>query len=115
MVCSVRCWWVCPSTGGDGGDKADGGGTLRYAGKVGTGFSQSAMEGLVAELAPLASASSPFDEDLRREVGADVTWVRPLLVGEVRFSEWTPDGRLRHPVWRGIRSDKRPPEVVYES
>ena len=93
----------------------DGEGTLRYAGKVGTGFSQSAMEGLVAELAPLASTSSPFDEDLRREVGADVTWVRPLLVGEVRFSEWTPDGRLRHPVWRGIRSDKRPPEVVYES
>ncbi len=95
------------------GDAPDG--TLRYAGKVGTGFSQSVMEDLVARLGPLATPSSPFDEDLRREAGVGVTWVRPLLVGEVRFSEWTPDGRLRHPVWRGVRSDKSPSEVVHES
>jgi bifunctional non-homologous end joining protein LigD len=90
-------------------------GTLRYAGKVGTGFTQSAMEDLVEQLGPLTRKSSPFDEDLVREVGTGVTWVRPLLVGEVRFSEWTPDHRLRHPVWRGIRTDKVPADVVDES
>lgn len=89
-------------------------GMLRYAGKVGTGFSQAALEDLRAELAPLVVPASPFDEDVRREVGDGATWVRPHLVGEVRFSEWTPDRRLRHPVWRGIRTDKRPRDVVYE-
>jgi bifunctional non-homologous end joining protein LigD len=89
-------------------------GVLRYAGKVGTGFTQAAIEDLLERLQPLARKSSPFDEDLAREVGADVTWVRPVLVGEVRFSEWTPDHRFRHPVWRGIRADKSPADVDYE-
>jgi bifunctional non-homologous end joining protein LigD len=87
---------------------------LRYVGKVGTGFSQSAMEDLLTRLRPLVRKTSPFGEDLRREVGTGGTWVRPALVGEVRFSEWTPDRRFRHPVWRGIRSDKAPEDVVYE-
>jgi bifunctional non-homologous end joining protein LigD len=87
---------------------------LRYAGKVGTGFTQSAMEDLLERLRPLTRKTSPFDEDLAREVGTEVTWVRPVLVGEVRFSEWTPDHRFRHPVWRGIRVDRSPADVVYE-
>jgi bifunctional non-homologous end joining protein LigD len=96
------------------GVPADDGG-LHYAGKVGTGFSQVAIEDLLAQLAPLVTDASPFDDDVHREAGAGATWVRPQLVGEVRFSEWTPDRRLRHPVWRGIRTDKGPGEVIYES
>jgi bifunctional non-homologous end joining protein LigD len=42
-------------------------------------------------------------------------WVEPTIVGEVRFGEWTRDGRLRHPAWRGIRADKSPADVVRES
>ncbi len=90
-------------------------GKLHYAGKVGTGFTQSAMEDLLARLTPLVRRTSPFDEDLRHEGGTTATWVRPLIVGEVRFSEWTPDRRFRHPVWRGVRLDKSPTDVVYES
>ncbi len=90
-------------------------GTLRYAGKVGTGFTQSAMEDVLARLRPLARKTSPFDQDLRREVGGDINWVRPVLVGEVRYSELTPDLRFRHPVWRGLRMDKTPVDVVRES
>ncbi len=88
--------------------------TLRYAGRVGTGFSQAAMASLLGELAPLVRRTSPFTEDLRREVGTAVTWVRPVLVGEVSFTEWTPDGRLRHPVWRGVRTDKAAEDVSVE-
>ncbi|MGH9081485.1 MAG: non-homologous end-joining DNA ligase [Acidimicrobiales bacterium] len=87
---------------------------LRYAGKVGTGFTQSVMEDLFEQLRHLTSESSPFDADVARQVGAGVTWVTPTLVGEVRFSEWTPDHRFRHPVWRGIRTDKSPADVVHE-
>lgn len=90
-------------------------GRLRYAGKVGTGFSQAAIDDLLARLTPLVTPTSPFDQDVRREAGDGATWVRPRLVGEVRFSEWTPDRRLRHPVWRGVRIDKSPGEVTDES
>lgn len=91
-------------------------GKLAYVGKVGTGFSRQAMETLQADMAPLTRATSPFDAPLPapiRKSGA--VWVQPTLVGEVRFTEWTADGHFRHPVWRGLRADKRPQDVLRES
>ena len=88
---------------------------LSFVGKVGTGFSQSAREELLARLRPLERTTSPFDAELGRSVVGDgASWARPELVGEVRFTEWTPDGHLRHPSWRGLRMDKRPGDVRRE-
>ncbi|WP_116709539.1 non-homologous end-joining DNA ligase [Actinomycetospora cinnamomea] len=89
----------------------DGSGALRYAGKVGTGFDAAALAMLRERLDPLAVAESPF-ADRVRESGAH--WVRPELVCAVGFSEWTTDGRLRHPRYQGLRVDKDPADVVRE-
>jgi bifunctional non-homologous end joining protein LigD len=87
---------------------------LRYVGKVGTGFSDRDRESLMDLLRPSARKTSPFvsASDVKERTPH---FVRPLLVGEVRFSEWTQAGRLRHPAWRGLRSDKAPGDVVVES
>ena len=90
-------------------------GKLTFAGKVGTGFTDRSRDELLAELRPLTRATSPFDEDLPRAFTAGAHWVRPRVVGEVRFTEWTTDGRFRHPVWRGLRPDKTAGEVQRES
>jgi bifunctional non-homologous end joining protein LigD len=91
-------------------------GKLRFIGKVGTGFSDRARAALLEVLAPLVTDDSVFDEQLTKAIlGGPATWVRPSVVGEVRFTEWTPDERLRHPTWRGVRTDKRPKDVVRES
>ena len=66
-------------------------------------------------LGPLKRTDSPYGEPVPREDARDAHWVEPRLVGEVRFSEWTADFRLRHPSWRGIRDDKSPEDVVRES
>jgi bifunctional non-homologous end joining protein LigD len=88
---------------------------LRYAGKVGTGFSAAMLTTLRERLAPLERATSPFDpEPSRAWTGPRRHWVEPKLVGEVAFSEWTEDGRLRHPSFQGLREDKRPRDVVRE-
>jgi len=87
---------------------------LVYAGRVGSGFSEDALDDLLARLQPLARPKSPFNAELLRAEALGVHWVEPRLVGEVGFSEWTTDGRLRQPVWRGLRSDKRPREVGRE-
>jgi bifunctional non-homologous end joining protein LigD len=87
---------------------------LRYAGNVGTGFSEAYLRDLAARLAPLARGTDPFDPPAPREVARRAHWVEPELVGEVAFSEWTPDGILRHPSWRGLRPDKKPEEVRRE-
>lgn len=92
----------------------DGEGRLTYSGKVGTGFSDSVRRDLLARLAPLEQASSPFSAPLAPPESAGAHFVRPDLVGEVRYGEWTPDGRLRHPVWRGLRTDKDPGDVQLE-
>lgn len=89
-------------------------GGLRFIGRVGTGFTEKDLESLKAVLAPLHTDRSPFDPALPRLEARDVTYVRPELVGEVRYGEMTPDGRLRHPSWRGLRPDKSPDEVVME-
>jgi bifunctional non-homologous end joining protein LigD len=91
-------------------------GKLTFIGKVGTGFSDDARASLLDDLGRLARSTSPFDQPLSAAtIGGPVTWVRPSLVGEVRFSAWTPDGHLRHPSWRGLRTDKSPKEVTRES
>ncbi len=87
-------------------------GTLVYVGKVGTGFSSQAAVELRRRLDALAQPTSPF---ARRPAGSSrAHWARPELVGEVEFTEWTPDGRLRHPSWKGLREDKPAREIVRE-
>jgi bifunctional non-homologous end joining protein LigD len=86
-------------------------GRLRYAGKVGTGFTRATLRDLAARLAPLRQHQSPFADQVR-ERGA--SWVEPRLVAQVGFSEWTRDGRLRHPRFLGLRDDKAAEEVVRE-
>jgi bifunctional non-homologous end joining protein LigD len=88
---------------------------VRYIGKVGTGFSESARRALLEQLTPLATRTSPFAPPLPTAEAAEAHFVRPELVGEVEFSEWTAAGRLRHPTWRGLRPDKAPQDVVVES
>lgn len=84
---------------------------LRYAGKVGTGFTVATLRDLAALLGPLQRHDSPFADDVR-ERGA--SWVEPRLVAQVGFTEWTRDGRLRHPRFLGLRDDKAAAEVVRE-
>ncbi|MGH8420790.1 MAG: non-homologous end-joining DNA ligase [Pseudomonas fluorescens] len=87
---------------------------LRYAGRVGTGFTDTALTHLAEQLEPLATETSPFIAPLPREVTRDAHWVQPALVGEVRYGEWTSEGILRHPAWRGLRPDKRPSDIAIE-
>lgn len=87
---------------------------LAYAGKVGTGFSDQARAELLVDLRALAEDASPFAKPLSRAEAALAHWVRPVLVGEVQYTEWTHDDHLRHPSWRGLRADKEPSEVVRE-
>lgn len=89
-------------------------GRLVYAGHVGTGFSVTALEDLGARLAPLERTTPPFADEVPRAHAKGARWVTPRLVGEVAFGEWTRDGRMRHPTWRGLRPDKEPSEVVRE-
>lgn len=89
-------------------------GGLDFVGRVGTGFTEKELAKLGRILAPLETAESPFNKQLSRVDVKNVTFVRPELVGEVRYGEWTGDGHLRHPSWRGLRPDKAPSDVVRE-
>jgi bifunctional non-homologous end joining protein LigD len=80
---------------------------LRYAGKVGTGFSDAVLRDLEKQLSRLERKTSPF-LDVPRKDAKDARWCSPTLVGEVAYSSWTDDRRLRHPRWRGLRPDKSP-------
>ena len=92
------------------------GGVLRWAGNVGTGFDDAEIDRLLGKLRPLVRETSPFPEPpkMPRVRRGDVTWVEPVLVAEVRFAEWTHDGRLRAPVYEGLREDKEADEVQRE-
>ncbi len=83
------------------------GGQLRYAGHVGTGFTQAMLADLARRLGPLRRATSPFAAPVPAAHARDAHWVQPQLVGEVAFTEWTSERMLRHPSWRGLRPDKR--------
>jgi len=84
----------------------------RYIGHVGTGFSHKALENLHGKLIKLKSAKSPFQGRVKDETVT--TWVKPVLVAEVKFTEWTTKGEMRHPVFLGLRADKRAEEVTRE-
>jgi bifunctional non-homologous end joining protein LigD len=87
---------------------------LRYVGNVGTGFTEAALNDLTARLRPLARDTNPFDTTVPTAVERAASWVEPELVGEVAFAEWTGDGYLRHPSWRGLRPDEQPEQVRRE-
>ena len=84
----------------------------RYIGHVGTGFSHETLEELHKKLIKLKTDKSPFGKKVKDE--AVTTWVKPLLVAEVKFTEWTSLGEMRHPVYLGLRADKQAKDVVLE-
>lgn len=84
---------------------------LRYAGKVGTGFDTETLRTLSEKLKKLRQEKSPFADEVR-EKGA--TFVRQKLVAQIAYTEWTKDGKLRHPTFLGLRDDKAPQEVRKE-
>jgi len=117
----VICGWTEPQSGRRGfgalllgyHEDAPDGPRLRYAGRVGTGFSEadlSEISNRVVRLERESCACTETPDDVR-----DVHWVRPELVAEVKFQEWTRDGRLRQPVFLGLRADVDPVRVVRES
>jgi DNA ligase D-like protein (predicted ligase) len=85
---------------------------LRYAGKVGTGFTHATLRELAERLAVLVRDTSPFEAE--KGLPRAATWVEPELVAQIGFMEWTPDGRLRHPSFLGLREDKPAREVMRE-
>ena len=84
---------------------------LRFTGKVGTGFTQATLAELGAKLVRLETKRAPFDPAPRLR---DAHWVRPRLVAQVVYAEWTADGKLRQPAFLGLRTDKDPRECRWE-
>ena len=78
-----------------------------YAGHVGTGFDQAALKSIYETMQPLRTDKKPFDQKVKYE--SATTWLIPKLVGEVKFTEWTSEAEMRHPVFLGLRTDKKPP------
>ena len=87
---------------------------LEYAGHVGTGFSAATLTSLGELLEPLRQPAAPFAAAVPRAHAKDAVWVRPELVAEIDYTEWTRDGRLRHPSFKGLRDDVDPTAVVRE-
>ncbi|MFO7892234.1 MAG: non-homologous end-joining DNA ligase [Longimicrobiales bacterium] len=86
---------------------------LVYAGKVGTGYDDDTLRRLRDRMDSLERKTQPFDRP--EEIGEkDAHWITPELVGEIGFTEWTDDGKLRHPRFLGLRDDKAPEDVVRE-
>jgi len=93
----------------------DDSGELRYAGRVGTGFTADTLDDIQRALEPLARDESPFADPLEsRAIEREVHFVEPRLIAEVRFTEWTSVGRIRHPAFLGLRTDKAPEDVHRE-
>ena len=94
-------------------DRPGDGGPLRFAGRVGTGFSDAVLTRLADLAAPLTTTECPFDPlPPRAELLRRPTWLRPELVVEVAYGEWTQDDRLRHPSYLGLRTDKPATDVT---
>jgi bifunctional non-homologous end joining protein LigD len=87
-------------------------GQLIFAGKVGTGFNDSDRMELKKRFDKITRDSSPFSSKIRDR---NIIFIDPVTVAEVEFREWTPDGRLRHPSFKGLREDKKPGEVIRET
>ena len=89
----------------------DDSGRLQYCGNVGTGFDTGRLANIKAKLDRLASDECPFE---KRPAGVKAQWVEPKLVAEIAFGEWTRDGRVRHAVFQGLRSDKPASQIRRE-
>ena len=87
-------------------DKKD----LKYAGHTGSGFSEALLKEIYNKLQPLKTSVSPFNEAVKTNM--PVTWVKPKYIAEVKFTEWTSDGKMRHPIFLRIREDKTTKEIV---
>jgi len=83
-----------------------------YAGHVGTGFDAAELKSVYEKMRSLQTGTKPFDQKVKYENGT--TWLIPKLVGEVKFTEWTSDGEMRHPVFLGLRIDKKALDVIRE-
>jgi len=90
------------------------GGGLRYSGKVGTGFNEQILASLKQKLDRLVQKEPPFINPPKGAEARRAHWVKPQLVAEIAFTEWTDDGTLRHPSFQGLREDKNPTEVIRE-
>ena len=90
-------------------------GRLVYTGRVGTGFTDATLAVLGKRLRKLGQSVSPFSSEGPRPPARGAHWVKPVLVGEVAFTEWTRDGLLRHPAFEGLREDKPAAQVVREA
>jgi bifunctional non-homologous end joining protein LigD len=102
----TRAWFGALLLGVYEGDR------LVYAGHTGTGFDEKELARVMAKLKPLETPDCPFAE--KPKSNERPHWVRPELVAQIKFTEWTADRRLRHPVYLGLRDDKRPHDVVHE-
>jgi bifunctional non-homologous end joining protein LigD len=120
LFSTVECV-ICGYTRGEGrragtfgslllGGYAESGG-LVFLGHVGTGFTDRALTVLLERLEPMRIPQSPYAEPIPQLYARKAIWVRPELVGDVTYRNLTPDGRLRHPSWRGLRPERRPDEV----
>ncbi|HEY2816088.1 MAG TPA: non-homologous end-joining DNA ligase, partial [Casimicrobiaceae bacterium] len=89
-------------------------GRLTYSGKVGTGFNAGSLADVYKRLKPLVQKEPPFHNPPRGAEARRAHWVKPVLVAEVEFTEWTEDGTLRHPSFQGLRQDKAARDVVRE-
>lgn len=87
---------------------------LSYIGNCGTGFTEQSLAELYQQFKPLIQAKKPFPAADKLPKEADVTWLKPELVCEVYYYEWTADKKLRHPVYKGLRSDKTADEIEPE-
>lgn len=92
----------------------DDAGHLIFSGKVGTGFTQKSAIALRERLDRLEQKTPPFTPPPAGALGRHAHWVKPSLVAEVMFTEWTGDGKIRHPSFQGLRADKKPREVTRE-
>ena len=89
-------------------------GKLIYAGRVGTGFNRTSLKQILGELKKRKTDASPFASQLESSQARGVIWVKPELVGEVEFTEWTNEGLLRHPSFQGLREDKPAKQITRE-
>jgi bifunctional non-homologous end joining protein LigD len=87
---------------------------LHYAGRVGTGFTTQSLRQIAKEVKSREIDKSPFVDRLASGEKRGAVWIRPELVGEVEFTEWTSDGRLRHPSFQGLREDKPAKDIIRE-
>ena len=85
---------------------------FEYIGNAGTGFTESALKELYQKFKPYFTSASPFKEPIKTK--GKIQWMKPHFVCEVKFSEWTDDMHMRHPVYLGLRIDKKPKEVIIE-